>query len=252
MYFSRRMHLLSYCIMASALIQLAGSMIEGVIRMAVNRSGSFAPDMADIFLWRVQVGVTITQILAIAAVFFLSLKKLVRLKSVIEDDDYQEMGRLQEEFFEDRLSSLSADAIGQLLQIWAVILTGAECIYCVSSMIYRRFTIELMLALAGGAAQGSFVSIYNLTHGFKYLEMMTAILLGVVMTAIFLKDRFLRMVAVAVAVLFLFSFGVFQMQTISLPSGEVGIVWTSVIFHLTETIGLFSLSLYLSKHYRGL
>ena len=38
-----------------------------------------------------------------------------------------------------------------------------------------------------------------------------------------------------------------------LLSGQmVGIVWTSIIYHLTETVGLFLLAVYLSRRYRGL
>ncbi|MCR5475182.1 MAG: hypothetical protein K6F28_08285, partial [Lachnospiraceae bacterium] len=65
-------------------------------------------------------------------------------------------------------------------------------------------------------------------------------------------DHYLKVAAVLITVLFLVSFGIFQMQTIELPGRQIGIVWTSVIYHLTETIGLFLMSVYLVKKYRGL
>lgn len=252
MYFSKHKHILSVAIMLSAIIRLTGSLVEGLIRMIVNRNVKLTPDIMDSVLWNVQAVCSLLEITAIAIVFYVSWRKLNRYRSLIDEDDYNEMGRLQEEVFGSDLSSLSVDSIEQLLQIWGVILTGAECVYYISSMIYKRFTTELMLLVLNGNQYSSFVSIYNLTHGFKYLEMLTAILLGVAMTSIFLHDKYLNIAAVLITVIFLAAFGIFQMQTINFPGREVGIVWTSVIFHLTETLGLFGLSVYLSKHYRGL
>ena len=51
---------------------------------------------------------------------------------------------------------------------------------------------------------------------------------------------------------YLLAFGLFQMQTVSLMGREIGIVWTSIIYHITETAGLLILSLYLTKRYKGL
>ncbi len=59
-------------------------------------------------------------------------------------------------------------------------------------------------------------------------------------------------IRLAIAAAFLIAFGVVQMQTVALSGRNVSIVWTSVIFHMTETVGLILLSVYLSKHYRGL
>ena len=252
MYFSRKTHFLSLAIMLAALIRLSGSMIEGLIRMVVNRNVTLTPDMMDSILWNVQAGCSLAEISLIALVFYLSLKKLRRYKGLVDEDDYAQMGRLQEEVFGKNISSLSADSIEQLLQMWAVILIGAECVYFCSSIVYKRFTTELMLLLFGGQQYTSFVSIYNLAHGFKYLEMLTAIVLGVVMTAIVLHDRYLKIAAAVITLVFLLAFGIFQMQTIQVSGRQIGIVWTSVIFHLTETFGLFILSVYLSKRYRGL
>ncbi len=256
MYFSKHKHLLSVAIMLSAVIRLAGSLLEGVVRMIVNRSTNLSPDMMDAALWNAQAIFSALEIVAIFLVFFLSWRKLRRYTGLIDEDDRGELGRLQEEVFGSHLSTLSAESIEQLLQIWGVILAGAEVVYYVSSLIYKRFTTELMLLVLGGGGQvtsyTSFVSIYNLTHGFKYLEMFTAILLGVAMTAIFLHDRYLKITAIVITALFLMAFGIFQMQTLSLAGRQIGIVWTSVIYHLTETLGLFALSLYLSRRYKGL
>ena len=164
------------------------------------------------------------------------------------------MGELQKEYFGDNLASLSVSSVNRLLQLWAVIFVGAELIYDFTSILYRRFIGMLMdaLSLGEGMTDGTFVMLYNMTHGFKYLEILSAILLGVVMTGIFLNDRLLKLASLAILAVFLISFAVLQMQTVYLMGREVGIVWTSIIYHATETIGLFLLSLYLSKKYKGL
>ena len=252
MYFSKRTHLLSYSIMLSALVRLSGALLEGLIRMLLKRNLSLAPDMMDTILWKIQLVTSLLEIICITLIFFYFGHKLNKLRSLVSEDDREELGRLQKEFLGEHLSTLSSSEIGQLLQMWAVILIGAECIYVVTSAIYRKFIMNLMLLAYVGGQYESFAPVYNMTHGFKYLEILTAILFGIVMTGILLGDRHLKIAALIIAIFFLLSFGVFQMQTLSFSGRLVGIVWTSVIFHLTETVGLFVLSVYLSKHYRGL
>ncbi len=252
MYFNKRTHLLSYSIMISSLVRLGGALTEGVIRRILKSDISLAPDMLDTVLWRVQVAMSVVEIVCIALIFLYFSKKLFSYREKFDIDDQEELGRLQKEYLGEHLSSLSSLEIGHLLQMWAVILIGAEFIYCVTSAIYRKFIINLLLLAVSGGQYTSFASIYNMTHGFKYLEMITAIVFGIIMTGISLEDRRLKIAALIITVIFLLSFGIFQMQTISFSGKDVGIVWVSVIFHLTETIGLFVLSVYLSKHYRGL
>jgi hypothetical protein len=164
------------------------------------------------------------------------------------------MGELQKEVFGENIASLSVESVNRLLQLWAVIFVGAELIYVFTSIMYRRFIGMLMDALSQGEAMsdGTFVMLYNMTHGFKYLEILSAILLGVVVTGIFLNDRILKISSLAILLLFLLCFGAMQMQTVYLMGREVGIVWTSLIYHATETLGLFLLSLYLTIKYKGL
>ena len=252
MYFGKDKHLLSYSIMAAALIRFSTSSLEGLFRFILKKGNELSPDMMDEVLWRYQLAGSVFKIVTIAIVFFIAWKKLKKYRGVVDEDDRYEMGQLQEEYLGNNLSSLSADAIGQLLQIWAVILIGVECVYTVSTVIYRRFTAELMLLVVSGAQYSSFVTLYNLSHGFKYIEMLTAILLGFFMTGIFLKDNRVMVVTTVIAAVFLLAFGIVQMHTVSLPGREVVIVWTSVIFHLTETVGLLIFSVYLARKYRGL
>ncbi len=108
-----------------------------------------------------------------------------------------------------------------------------------------------MLLITQGLGWTSYVTIYNNTHGFKYMGMLLAILIGVIMTGIFLKDKLLKGVTLACTALFLITFSLFQMQTIEFFGKSIGIAWTSVIFHFVETMGLIALALYLRYRYHG-
>ena len=254
MYISVKKHVLSKAIMSVALVKLLAAIIEGVLRFFLEKGNSSSPDMLDIMLWHSQLIVSLIQIAITAVIFYVTWNRLNRYVSVIPPEDRKSMGDLQKEVFGDNIASLSVSSVNRLLQLWAVIFVGAELIYLFTSIMYRRFIGMLMDALSTGQAMsdGTFVMLYNMTHGFKYLEILSAILLGVVMTGIFLNDRYLKLGSLAILLLFLVSFGAIQMQTVYLMGREIGIVWTSLIYHITETLGLFLLSLYLSTRYKGL
>ena len=254
MYITGKRPLLSTFILGVAVIKIIAAALEAVIRLVVNRQTDMAPDMMDILLWRVQMGSSFLQIVMICLIFLRLWGKLKRYLSIVSEDDMRAMGELQREYLGKNLPTLSASSVSRLLQIWAVIFIGAETVYAFIAILYRRFIAMLMDALSQGTAMtdGTFVMLYNMTHGFKYVEILTAILLGVIMTAIFLQDRFLKIVSVAVAVMFFISFGILQMQTVNLMGRTVGIVWTSIIYHMCETIGLVLLSYYLTKKYKGI
>ena len=55
-----------------------------------------------------------------------------------------------------------------------------------------------------------------------------------------------------ILLLFILAFTIFQMVTFYTEIKIISIVWTSVIYHGLETVGLMLFSVYLSKHYRGL
>ena len=254
MYLNIKNHILSKAIFITAIIKIVAAFCEGGLRIAIRKSSALSPDMLDIMLWRVQLIISFLQIAATALVFYFSRKKLNYYINLIDEEDRKRLGELQKEFLGDKIASLSVSSVNRLLQLWAVIFVGAELIYVFTSTMYRRFIGMLMdaLSLGDGMSDGTFVMLYNMTHGFKYLEILSAILLGVVMTGIFLNDRFLKTASVAILAVFLLSFAALQMQTVYLMGREVGIVWTSIIYHVTETVGLFFLALYLTKKYKGL
>ena len=254
MYISMKKHILSNSIMLVAVIRILAAASEGLVRFFMKKSSSISPDMIDSYLWNTQIIVSVLQILITITIFFLAWKKLNHYMTLIPESEQKEIGELQKEFLGNNIASLSVSSISRLLQLWAVIFVGAELIYDFSSVMYRQFVSILMDALSGGTAlsDGTFVMLYNMTHGFKYLEILSAILLGVVMTGIFLNDKFLKIFSLIILLLFLLAFGVFRMQTVYLMGREIGIVWTSIIYHATETLGLILFSFYLANRYKGL
>ncbi|MCR5772895.1 MAG: hypothetical protein K6G87_16855 [Butyrivibrio sp.] len=254
MYINVNKHILSKAIMKVAIIRILAAFCEGALRIAADHTTSLSPDMMDILLWHSQLVISAIQIIATAIIFHITYKKLSHYISLVEKGDRENMADLQKEFLGDKLPSLSVSSVNRLLQLWGVIFVGAELIYVFTSIMYRRFIAILMeaLSIGEGMTDGTFVMLYNMTHGFKYIEILSAILLGVVITGIFLNDHLLKVSSLVILVVFLLSFAAMQMQTVYLMGREVGIVWTSLIYHATETIGLFLLALYLSRNYKGL
>ncbi len=255
MYISKNTHILSDALMKTAVINIAGSAVSAVIRKILeNKYLIFFPSMSVDGIWYSQVIVSVLQIAATAVVFYLEYTKLSKKKSVVELDDLVEMAKLQEEVNPGGVSTLSAYSISQLLQIWAVILVGVRCLYEMSSIVYRRFIMQIsQIAITASLFGGvELAEVYNNTHGFKYIGMFTAFVLGIVMTAIFLRDRMLKLVCLGITLFFMLAFVVINMGNINILGNSIGIVWTSIIFHVCETGGLMGLAVYLEKKYRGL
>ena len=247
MYFSRKMHLLSSALMQSAVVNLAGMIMTGLIRFVITKQDPTLPDMADPVIFFAQTTVAVLVILATALVFLRARRELIRDMHLVAEDDMKEMGRLQEEVFGGNLPSLPAESINRLMQIWAVILVGVRFINEINALLYRRFIMSM-----AGVSHLWVTLLYNSTHGFKYLGMLTAILLGTVMTGIFLGDRILKLVSAGLTGAFIICFVAIGMTVITVMSRQMGIVWTSVVFHLTDTLGLMILAVYLRKQYKGL
>ncbi len=251
MYLSKHKHLLSKCILYVAVIKIISAFIEGTLRLFLNNNVN-SPDMLNNIKFTVTAIISITQIILIAVIFLMTWKKMNHYMTIVPEEDKYELAELQRDYLGKGLSSLNADSLGKLLQLWAAIFIGAEIVYDFSSIMYRRFISILSGALSNDASNSTFIALYNMTHGFKYLEILIALLIGVMMTGIFLNDNFLKIAAIAVAVLFLLSFSLFEMQTVNFLGRAIGIVWSSIIYHFAETLGLVLFSYYLQKKYNGL
>ena len=252
MYFSPKKHILSNVILYVTVIRFVGFCLSGLARVAV-RSGGFEPDMADAYVWRIQSVTAIITVAASAVVFSYALMKIKQFISVVPEEDRDDMAVLQAEAFGEGNSNLSADIIRKLLETWFVIFVGVQLMYEVFSEVYRHFVLDLYQAVVKytGVTSDTYTSLYNLSHSFKYQGMLIALLLGVIMTAIFLDDKTLMLVTILAASIYLLSATGLEMMTLSVLGESVGIVWSSVIFHLIDTIGMIGLALYLRIKYHG-
>lgn len=254
MYINKRKHILSNYILSIAVIRtiIAGSAVG--FRFLLNRNQTLTPDMLNSASWMIQNLLAFLKIGLTVIIFFFYRRKMNHFLNIVPNSEQKEIALLQREYLSENISTLSMSSINRLLQLWTAIFIGAEVIYAFSSMMYRRFILVLVNSIFSLSliSANDFTTVYNMTHGFKYLEILIALILGVAVTGIFLNDTLLKISAVAVTVIFLTAFAVFQMQTVTFMGREIGIVWTSIIYHLIETAGLLLLSIYLAKRYKGL
>ncbi len=252
MYFSPKKHILSNVILLVTLIRFIGFVMSGSVRTLI-RHGGMLPDMADQMVWRIQSGIAILTIILSACVFAVALHRIRRYFDIIPEEERSELAALQEETFGSDLSNLNGEIIRKLLETWFVIFVGVQLMYEVFSEVYRLFALRLYDAIAdsGRLMTDAYTSLYNLSHSFKYQGMLIALLLGVIMTAIFLDDRTLKLVAILAASVYLLSSTGLEMATFSVLGRDVGIVWSSVIFHVIDTVGMVFLALYLRIRYHG-
>ncbi len=254
MYINKKKHILTKVIFGAAFCNLIFELSEGAQRFFLRKKYSFQPDMLEMTMWQVQLAVSFIKLGIMVVLFVLAWNELRRIKRLVGQDDLVEMAKLQTEAVTDSISTLSAYSIEQLLQIWAAIFIGAELVYDVTALVYRDFigALSRVFDMSDQGMADAFVSFYNNTHGFKYMGMLIALFLGIFVTGVFLKDRILKAAAFLVAVLFTLAFVILRMHTVTIFDRSIGIVWTSVIFHLTETVGLVCLSIYMAKKYKGL
>ena len=272
-------HILSKTLLAAAIVDILSAGMNLYCRMARAKSvPAFLPFMTDDTLWNDQLVVSVIQVTMTSIVFLTAfmrysgyrrsvteleqtgfLKEMITEKAGEKEDadDAAGMSVSAQEIKPEgsRQTTLSVRAILQLLQIWACILIGVRVIYDICVSIYRGYVEEMAgLFSAGGNlnVQEGMVALYNGTHGFKYIGMFIAIILGILVTGIFLKDRFLWIFSAALTGIFMIAFVTLQMGTITIAGRDYGIVWTAVIFHLVQTIGILLLSVYLRRRYQGL
>ena len=254
MYINHKEHILSKAICGTAIVRLAGEAANAVVRFSLNKAQGLQPDMLNVAVSNFGSVISAIQIIIICALFYNAYIRINHIRNVIPKDDFLEMAKLQEELGGNNISSLSSYSIMQLLQLWAAILIGVQIVYDVTSRAYQSFIeqISLLVDFSDVNIANAFVTVYNNTHGFKYIGMFVAISLGVFVTGVFLKDAKLQISAFIIMAFFMLAFAILQMRTVTVLNRTVGIVWTSVIFHIIQTVGLFGFSVYLSKRYKGL
>lgn len=144
----------------------------------------------------------------------------------------------------------------KLLGIWGVIFIPIQIINDFCVLLYTRMLqiVEYVLVQSEIDTDGQlYALIYDSTHGFKYICIFLAILLGVIVTAVILERRFLVWFSLIYATAFMVAFTIFRMQSFNLAALNnitIGINWTSLIFHVLTTLGLFFVGLYIYMLYR--
>ncbi len=253
MYLNTRKHYLSKSICLSSVIGLLAQCLNALSRILFSSNLS-EPDMLNSAIYAFNVSVQIIVILLIIIVFGRNLREMRHIMSIVLDDDVEKMGLLQKQYIPEGISTLKASSIYQLLEIWASILLFIQVMSMVSNYQYKRFVSELYRIIPMDSYEQAveFSGIYNSTHGFKYIGMFSALIIGIFVSAVFLNDRFLKVLSVIATLVFLMAFTIFQMITFDTEIKIISIVWTSVIYHGLETIGLIVFSFYLAKHYKGL
>lgn len=226
-----------------------------MVRYLLSRTGyQFTPNMIDDTVYKVQVLVFLMQVIMDIIIFYLAERELRRYKRLIPKEDREELARLQQDALSGNLSTLTMENIDILIKLWALILIGVQCVYEITAVAYKDFIENLIsfISISDENTYFAFVSIYNSTHGFKYAGMFIAIIIGVAVTGIFLKDRTLGFISVALTVAFMIAFLFVEQSTFVVGTRLIGVVWTSAIFHILETLGLFVLAVYLRIRYRGM
>lgn len=249
MFLNRNKRILSNALLMSALISLLCGGLNLLLRFLLRNFMSFSPDMLDHRIWIATGFVSVIQICLTLGIFIYYRLKLRYYITLIPEEERHEIGILQEEYLGKGISTLRAEDVKRLLDIWAVILVGAEIVYRISSQIYRMIIAKISAAMRFDPI--GFSSVYSISHSFKYLGMMIAIILGVAITSIFLNDKYLNIACLVLSVSFLLISAAVEMQTISFLGRSIGIIWSSVFFHTVDIAGLLALAFYLRKRYVG-
>ena len=254
MYINKKEHILSKTLFLTGCVRLGGEVANSIARMSINKTQGPSPDMLNTTIDNFSTIVSVIQICLVTAIFYMAYLRLEHIRGVVPKDDYSEMAKLQEELGEKNISTLSSYSIMQLLQLWAAILIGIQVVYDVTNHAYQTFVEQMCFFIDFGNQDiaNAFVSVYNNSHGFKYIGMFVAICLGIFVTGVFLKDAPLKIASFVIMCLFMLAFAILQMHTVTVMDRTVGIVWTSVIFHVIQTVGLFAVAVYLSQKYKGL
>lgn len=254
MYLSSKKHILSTAIMCVAAINVVAELCNVVSRKIAVRLDPTRPDMMDANIWKMQLVIAVIQLLANMLVFYLAYRKTKHYLHLIPEEDADEMAMLQKEINPTGISQLNIKDTYNLLMVWAVILLGVQFVYELTSVAYKNFITQLMgtVPTDNAEAYGAFVSMYNSSHGFKYVGMLIAITIGIVTTGIFLKDKFLIFTGGMLMVVFLIAFLWVEQTTLTISSRTISVVWTSVIFHCIQTGGLLVMAVYLRYRFKGM
>ena len=140
MYINTKKHYLSKSIYISAGIGLLAQIVNAVSRFFFDTKVP-EPDMLNQVIFIVSMVLQVIVILVIIFVFSNNIRKMRHIVRLMQDDESDEMAILQRKYIPDDISTLKAEAIYQLLEIWVSIFVFVQIMSLVSNYEYRNFTI---------------------------------------------------------------------------------------------------------------
>lgn len=255
MYLNKNKHILSKTILCVAIVNALAEAVYSITRAGIMRTGNTRyPEVMNNWIMEADIVIFLIKLLVNAFLFWRSQNKINAIHKLIPAEDMEEIRLLQKAYIPDKISTLDIGTTEMLLKIWALIILGISMVYEITSVIYNAFIVRLFLGVGIDSPDKVrlLTSIYNETHGFKYIGMVIAIFIGIVITAICLKDQMMMLISAEVIVAFLITFLLLGQSQMVIMSKHVGVVWTSVIFHAIQTFGLLSLGIYLKLKYKGI
>ena len=240
-------YILSDSLAKAALLNFLCVLVGAGVRFIFRHAEELNPDMQDMNFTLLGMAIAIVRVMLTAVIFMLANR---RIKNVIANEGFADPDKLKEEMNPAGSTLLTAYSTRKMLQVWGVILVAANLLQEFCSRMYQNVMDQMQNYYIGDSmVSNEAVSLYNSTHGFKYIGMITALIIGFFVTGVFLNDRKLMVLSAVMMVAFAIAFGMFQMFTLKFADRSIGIVWTGVIYHLTNTVVLFLFSLYTRKNH---
>ncbi|MBR4544044.1 MAG: hypothetical protein IKO53_07525 [Lachnospiraceae bacterium] len=238
-------YILSDSLAKAALLNFLCVLVGAGVRFIFRHAEELNPDMQDMNFALVGMVIAVVRVMLTAVIFLMANR---RIKAVIANEGFADLDKLKEEMNPAGSTLLTAYSTRKMLQVWGVILVAANLLQEFCSRMYQNVMDQMQNYYIGDSmVSNEAVSLYNSTHGFKYIGMITALIIGFFVTGVFLNDRKLMVLSALMMIAFALAFGMFQMFTLKFADRSIGIVWTGVIYHLTNTVVLFIFSQYTRK-----
>lgn len=252
MYINKNKHIVSSFLLIASLVKILMTMGNALTRFLLTRSDVEIAILNE-KIESISFGISIAQIIIITSVFVFCIKKIQHIRNIIPKEEYEEIALLQKEMAVDSVSVLRIEQIDHLLKLWGFVLIVIQLVYDLSTTVYERMILGILkIVLMSGVDYDIFVGVYNSSHGFKYICMVSAIMMGIFVSGLFLEDKILIWSSLAMLIVFMCAFMFVNSSALHMLGRNMEIVWTSVLFHALETVGLFITGIYLRIRYKGM
>lgn len=252
MYINKNKHIVSSFLIIAAIVKCAMMVCVALGRAIFSRSGAEIVAL-NTKVERLELVTAVIQLVIISIVFLIYEKDIVHIKKVIPKEDFAEVALLQQEYSNNNISVLRLDQIDSLLKLWAFILVVMQIIYNFTTELYEQMIMNMQaIVLQSGMDGEIFIQLYNRSHGFKYICMMSAIMIGIFVSGLFLDDKTLIFTSIGMLCLFMITFMFISSSSMSMLGKNMEIVWSSILFHLFDTAGLLVSAIYIRIRYQGM